>query len=864
MGIRVGKQKFVSGFYRRILPLFQTVVGGVLFPVALGTVISINLFQSFEKAVESRKREYVLQERQVTTQKAEEFSVRIRMIRDGLRAFTNLPEFQELDSSSSMKLSSKSQSAAKRIYSELSQQYGVRSVVLSHIDILTSKKNPRNNRPWTFAQRFSNFALPERVVIRSQMRAVREQLDWLQQRHPLATDLSPISYPSSISEPVPMETYMDGNDTIRTEALLYTIPIYGKEGQMLGGVSAVIPKLSFDSAVEPDNAGLVNVVNRTVYGLGRQGTLQREYDFFRSGTPLPTYIYSESLPVKLDDTAGYWKVWRTLPDSEFFKLPLYKNAKNSFAYALSITWLGVIVAILLIRRMKVAQERRFQSMVRNSHEVILVIDEEGIIEHVVGQTQSQLGWKNEELRRLDLALFIHPECEKELEDMVRRVHAAPYSTESCEVRLEQKEGGYPWFEATASNMKHLPGVGDIVLTLSNIESRKNAEVMLLAAKEAAEAANQAKTEFLSRMSHELRTPLNAILGFGQLLEMSHLEDRDKEGVDQILKAGRHLLDVVNDILDIARIETQNLTLSVEPQRCDEVMAEAIGLIQPMAGSHGITIEFEHPGELFVMADRQRIKQIIINLLSNAIKYNRENGSVHIFARQSDQFIRICIEDTGKGINPTLLKRLFTPFDRLGADKSDVDGVGIGLSLCKTLVEAMNGRIDVDTTEGVGSVFTVVLPAGEPQSIEASYELINLESVNHKKKVLYVEDNLTNLKLVRDILQRRNGYELITAIQGGIGIEMAEMHVPDLILLDLDLPDIPGIEVLRVLRQNEATKHISVIVMSADNSQSKREQVLQFGSTKYLTKPLDIIEFIRLLQSQGIREPKTEMGIGEAA
>lgn len=864
MGIRVGKQKVVAGFYRRVVPLLQTVVGGILFPVVLGTIISLGLLQNFEKSVESRKREYVLQERQVTAQKAEDFATRIRMIGVGLRAFTNLPEFQQFDSSSSMEFSPKSRAAANRIYDELSKEYGVRSILLSHMDIMTSKRNPRTNRPWAFAQRFSNFALPERVIIRNQMKTVREQLDWLQQRHPLATDLNPISYPSSISEPVLMALTNSKNELSQSQAVLYTIPVYGNEGQMLGGVSAVIPKSLFDGAVEPDNAGLVNVVNRTVYGIGRQGTLQREFDFFKTGTPIPTYIYSESLPIKLDDTSGFWEIWRTLPDSQFYNLTMYQNVKSTFVYSLLVTWFGVGITIFLIRRMKVSQERRFQSMVRNSHEVILVIDDEGNIEHVVGQTQSQLGWKNEELRHLNLGLFLHPDCKKQLEDMVRRVYSAPYSTETCEVRLEQKEGGYPWFEATASNMKHLPGVGDIVLTLSNIESRKNAEVMLLAAKESAESANQAKTEFLSRMSHELRTPLNAILGFGQLLEMSHLEDRDQDSVEQILRAGRHLLDVVNDILDIARIETQNLTLSVEAQRCDEVIAEAIGLIQPMANTNGISVEFEHPGDLYVMADRQRIKQIIINLLSNAIKYNRENGSVRIFARQSDQFIRICIEDTGVGINPALVKRLFTPFDRLGADKTNVDGVGIGLSLCKTLVEAMHGRIDVDSTEGVGSVFTVVLPAGEPQSIEKSNHILYFPNTEQRKTVLYVEDNLTNLKLVRDILQRRNGYELITAIQGGIGIEMAEMHQPDLILLDLDLPDIPGLEVLRVLRERKATKEIRVIVMSADASQSKREQVLSLGANMYLTKPLDISEFVRVLQTQPTRELDIDMQSGEAA
>ena len=373
------------------------------------------------------------------------------------------------------------------------------------------------------------------------------------------------------------------------------------------------------------------------------------------------------------------------------------------------------------------------------------------------------------------------------------------------------------------------------------------------AKMEAERASRAKSDFLSRMSHDLRTPLNAVLGFAQILEMDPLTPEQSEGVQQILRGGVHLLELINEVLDIARIEAGQLSLSPEPVAVDEVITHVADLVRPLATARRITVSADREGaaSLHVRADRQRLKQVLVNLVSNAVKYNHDGGEVRVSSELRPGIVRILVADTGPGIPQYKKALLFQPFERLGAERGTVEGTGLGLAVSKGLTEAMGGRIGLESTVDVGSTFWVELPfvpAPEPR-VTTGAAAGDDQPQAMSGAVLYVEDNRSNIRLLERLLARRPGVVLMTAATGDEALRAIRERRPDLILLDLHLPDMLGEEVLRRIWADPATRTIPVAVLSADATARQQQRLLAAGAVAYLTKPLDVAALLRIVDER---------------
>jgi signal transduction histidine kinase/AmiR/NasT family two-component response regulator len=386
--------------------------------------------------------------------------------------------------------------------------------------------------------------------------------------------------------------------------------------------------------------------------------------------------------------------------------------------------------------------------------------------------------------------------------------------------------------------------------------RKQVELELNKAMAVAERANLAKSDFLSSMSHELRTPLSAILGFAQLIESGSPlpTPSQKRSVDQILKAGWYLLELINEILDLALIESGKLPLSLEPISLTEVVRECHAMIEPQAQKRDIRMTFpEFKLPYFVKADRTRVKQVLINLLSNAVKYNKVGGTVVVeCVANTPERIRVCIRDTGQGLTPAEVAQLFQPFNRLGKEAGVEEGTGIGLMVSKRLIELMKGAIGVESTLGAGSVFWIELNlTAAPAAVVAAIELTAVAQApvhpnGRVRTLLYVEDNPANLMLVEDLVARRSDIRLLSATDGNRGVEIARASLPDVILMDINLPGISGIKALETLRADPVTAHIPVIALSANAIPRDIARGLEAGFFRYLTKPIKVNEFMDTL------------------
>ncbi|MBI5611162.1 MAG: PAS domain S-box protein [Deltaproteobacteria bacterium] len=506
-----------------------------------------------------------------------------------------------------------------------------------------------------------------------------------------------------------------------------------------------------------------------------------------------------------------------------------------------------------------------RSLIESNIDALMTTDLRGIITDLNTQTEALTGRTRDEL----------------IGAPFKSCFTDPQRAEAC-IRQALTDGKVTNYELT---VRHLQGDEAVVsynatilydrdrklrgvfATARDVTASKKLDQVLLernvelqAARVLADKANQAKSAFLSSMSHELRTPLNGILGFAQLLEsdLPPPTPIQKESIGQILQAGWHLLKLIDEILDLAKIESGKLSLSPESVSLAEVLAECQSIVEGQAQSRQIDLvfpQFDKP--CFVHADRTRLKQVVINFLSNAIKYNRDGGEVVVtFGTPEPGRVRVSIRDTGAGLPPDKLVQLFQPFNRLGQEAGGQEGNGIGLVVAKQLIELMDGVIGVESTVGVGSTFWFdILAATEPQflasdddELEDPLEPPRAVVGDAVRVLLYVEDNLANLRLVERLIGRRPELRLVSAVTGQRGIEMAKEYRPEVILMDINLPDINGIEVMRSLRRDPVTRHIPIIAISANAMARDIEKGREAGFFDYLAKPINVTEFTETLNA----------------
>ena len=567
---------------------------------------------------------------------------------------------------------------------------------------------------------------------------------------------------------------------------------------------------------------------------------------------------------------------------DIYELTYIRKDGSRFPAVVSVTALRdadrVIIGYLLIgtdntaRKQVEAEQKKLdqrlrdqqfytRSLIESNIDALMTTDPAGIITDVNKQMEALTGCTRDELIGAPFkSYFTDPErAEAGIKLVLSEKKVTNYELTACARDGKKTVVSYnatTFYDRDRTLQGVFAAARDVTERKRFEQALQETNVEMESAKSAAEKANLAKSDFLSGMSHELRSPLNAILGFAQLMESASPlpTDSQKESITQILQAGWHLLKLINEILDLSVIESAKVSLSLEPVPLADVLSECQTMMEAQAQQRGIHMTFPHFDQLgFVWADQTRLKQIVINLLSNAIKYNQAHGTVIVecTAIALDR-VRISFKDTGAGLVPEKLEQLFQPFNRLGQEAGGVAGTGIGLVVTKQLVELMEGVLGVDSTVGVGSEFWVELRSTAAPDIkgEISRQATPLQTLRptgvDERTLLYIEDNPANMQLVERLIARRPDIKLLTAVNGSLGIEQARSFQPDVILMDINLPGISGIDALKILREDPSTAHIPIVAISANAMLRDIELGIEIGFFRYLTKPIIVEEFMETL------------------
>jgi PAS domain S-box-containing protein len=641
------------------------------------------------------------------------------------------------------------------------------------------------------------------------------------------------------------------------------------------------------SSIATDAKGVIQIFNlgaQRMLGYSAPDVIDRVTPADLSD-PLELVARARALSVELATTitpgfeALVFKASRGIED--IYELTYIRKDGSRLPAVVSVTALrdaaGVIIGYLLIgtdntaRKQVEAEQKKLDQRVRDqqfymrslieSHiDALVITDPLGVITDLNRQMEALTGCTRDELIGAPFKhYFTEPErAEAGITQALREKRVTDY-----ELTVLARDGRTTTVSYNASTFydreRRLLGVfaaaRDVTDRQRSAQALQETNTALAAAKLVAETANLAKSDFLSNMSHELRSPLNAILGFAQLMQTDvvTLSEPQQESVAQILHAGWHLLKLINEILDLAVIESGKVSLSTEPVSLAEVVAECQAMMEPDGVTRGLVMSFPKFKEpIFVVADRTRLKQVLINLLSNATKYNRPGGSVIVeVLAASDAFLRVTVRDTGVGLSAEQQAQLFQPFNRLGQEvPGGVAGTGIGLVVTKRLIELMGGSIGVESVLDEGSSFWFELHRCEATQVavdeKAGQASDFVAPTDQKHTLLYVEDNEANMKLVQQIIARRPDLTLLMAVNGPHGIELARAHRPTVILMDVNLPGISGVETLRQLRRDPTTAHIPVVALSANAMPSDIERSLEAGFFRYLTKPIKLREFMDTL------------------
>ncbi|MDD2846135.1 MAG: PAS domain S-box protein [Rhodoferax sp.] len=506
-----------------------------------------------------------------------------------------------------------------------------------------------------------------------------------------------------------------------------------------------------------------------------------------------------------------------------------------------------------ISEQKQAQEELlvFRRLVESTDQAIRVADCDGRIQYVNPAYQALLGYQAKEVIGAHFSVIgTAPDQHQQVEEIMKAL--AKGEGWRGFFKLQRKDGSE---FISQSNIRSItaPDTGELLHSFNmfvDYSEEMARQEALIAAREAADRANHAKSDFLSSMSHELRTPMNAIIGFAQMLEYdSEMSADQQDNVHEILKAGRHLLSLINEVLDLAKIESGHIDLSMETVELTALGEDCRQLIQPIADKAGIRLSIDLPAGSALFADHVRLKQVLLNLLSNAIKYNRPHGSVCLSADIGKPgYLRLAVTDTGRGITPAGIQELFQPFNRLGAEASEIEGTGIGLTITQRLVEMMGGEIGVESTLGIGSTFWVELALGQTAAIDTA--AMDTDETTHGTQasagadmdaatVLAIDDNPANLKLMAKVMCAHKNIHLLSAHTPELGIELAMAHRPNLILLDINMPGMDGYQVLEVLRADKELRAVPVVAVTANAMPHDIQRGKRAGFAEYLTKPIDI-------------------------